>query len=230
MKKIGLFLLATAALFLGSCKEKEYDGADSAFVVTVRTMPVGSEYYFDADTGHTIYPSDKSRIGAYEAREGQRAIITFKSLPSIPGYDISARLYSIGDIYTGTGRIIADAEEVAELSDDPIQLYRAGSYLTHKYLTLYVVYSANDKTKHRFELVVNDAAPSSTDPNYLDVELRHAADGDLTGPHCEDYISFDITPFTARLSGKNGIALRVRTGVQSNSIQTYKIDFTQTGR
>lgn len=230
MKKIGLFLLAAAALALGSCKEKEYDGADSAYVVTVRTMPVGSEYYFDADTGHTIYPSDKSRIGAYEAKEGQRAIITFKTLPSIPGYDISARLYSIGNIYTGTGRIIADAEELAELADDPIQLYAAGSYLTRKHLTLYVVYLAYDQLKHRFELVVNDTAPSSTDPNYLDVELRHAAGGELTGPYCEDYVSFDITPLTERLAGKNGIALRVKTGTQPNSIKTYKIDFTQTGR
>lgn len=230
MKKIGLFLFtALVSLLFASCKEKEYDGPDSAYVVTVRTMPVGTDYYFEADTGQTIFPGDKSRIGAYEATDGQRAVITFKTLPQISGYNLNAQLYSISNIYTGAARIIADDEELAALADDPVQLYPAGSYLTRKYLTLYVVYPVFDNSKHRFELIVNEAKPTASDPNYLDMELRHDKGGETGNTYRETYISFNIEALAAQLTGKDGISLRVKEGNNDQSVKTYRIDFPQSG-
>ena len=226
MKKFGLFLCATlATLLLTSCK-KELDGPDTACVVTVHPMLVGSDYYFEADTGLTIYPSDKSRIGTYEAKEGQRAVITFKTLTPISGYGINAQLYSIGNIYTGTARIVSDPEELAALSDDPVQLYTAGSYITRKYLTLYVVYPVFDNSKHSFELIVDDTQTAASDPNYLDVELRHNAGGEVGNTYRETYISFDIEALSERLAGMNGIALRVKEGQNASNVDIHRIDFS----
>ncbi len=230
MKKIGLFLFtALAALLVVSCKEHEYDGPDSAYVVTVRTMPVGSDYYFEADTGQTIYPSDKSRIGAYEATNRQRAVITFKTLAPTSGYNLNAQLYSIRNIYTGAGRLVSDPEELASLADDPIQLYPAGSYLTRKYLTLYVVYPVSDNSKHQFELIVDLTNSTASDPNYLNVELRHDKGDDIANTYRETYISFNIEALTSQLAGKNGILLRVKEGNNENSIKSHRIDFPQSG-
>lgn len=224
MKKFGLFLCATLALLLQTSCQKEFDGPDKACVVTVRTMSVGSDYYFEADTGRTIYPSDKSRIGTYEAKEGQRAVITFKTLAPISGYDINAQLYTIGDLFTGDARIVSDPEELAALSDDPVQLRTAGSYITSKYLTLYVVYPVLDNSKHRFELIVDNTKTAAKDPDYLDVELRHDAGGEVGNTYRETYISFNIEALSERLAGMEGIALRVKES--DSSIKTYKIDFS----
>lgn len=219
MKKFGLLFIALAAL-LAACNDNDGDYAAYAFFVTVKTR-AGSDYYFQTDDQKTFYPSDKSRIAGYEAREGQRAILWFNLLPdAVAGYDFNISAYYIEDIYTAAARIITQ-EELDALADDPVSLLDAQLSRTH--LTLRLAYPVTDNSKHRFHLVRAQAAGEQTPTHagYLDVELRHDAGEDTPDDDRAYYVSLSLEELGESMQHMKGLTMRIST--QLNGIQHVQI-------
>ncbi len=151
MKKSVFRLLAAGALCLAcSCDDNDGDYAAYTDFVTVRTTAAEADYYFLLDDGKTLYPGDRERIGVYEAVDGQRAQLFFSLLAETePGYDYSAAIYEIRDIYTGQTRLLT-VGELALLPDDATSLHSA--WLRKNYLTLQIAYPVTDNSKHNFVL------------------------------------------------------------------------------
>lgn len=223
MKKAALFLVAgLAAISLPSCHDSNSDYAKYAEFVTVHTSTFSGDYYFEIDNGKTIYPGDKSRIGTYEATEGKRAYVAFDLLPKLEGYDYNAKIYSIGNLFTGKARTVSTQDELSDIKDDPISI--DGARLAKKHFTLGVIYPVNDNSKHEFELIINDVNPTTTNEGYIDVELRHNAGGELMGGANKYFISFDLEQIKHRLEGAKGVTLRVKSGSEP---KRFKIDWVK---
>lgn len=208
MKKFGLMLITAAAL-LGACNDNDGDYAAYAFFVTVKTG-AGSEYYFQTDDEKTFYPSDRSRIAGYEARDGQRAILWFNLLPdAVTGYDYNIAAYYIEDIYTAAAQVMTQ-EELDAQPDERVSPIDAQLSKTH--LTLRLSYPVTDNTKHRFHLirVHSEGEQTPAYPGYLDVELRHDAGGDTPGSERACYISFSLEELQESMQGMKGLTMRVR--------------------
>lgn len=216
-----------AVLAFTSCND-DYDGDYPRYrplITTVRTLD-GSDYYLERDNGETLYPSDKTYVQNYKAEDNQRVVILFNLLEKIPDYDYSIKLYDIENIFTGTSKTVNEASELDELGDAPTGFsvpYEEYCNLTHKWLTLSVVYAVSDNSKHSFTLIVNNVdTPETTNEGYLDVELRHNAGGDTAGPDHRFYISFDLSGIADQMEGKKGVTLRIKT--RENGTHYLKLD------
>lgn len=217
MKKTLLSLLFLVAFC--SCQDNDGDYAEYMDFVTVETDATAAGYHFRMDDGRSLYPGDRTRIGAYDAVQGQRALLYFNLLDErVEGFDYNAAIYAIRDIYTGAVRMVSD-EELAELPDAPTSLleYR----LRNDYLTLRIAYPVVDNSKHNF-LLVRCESTVPVSPDYLDVELRHDASTDQPGENDSFYISFPVTALREQMQGKKGLMLRVQT--QANGIKRIPID------
>ncbi len=212
MKRIALFFLTLAfAAAAVSCNDPDVDQAHFSSFVTVHLAPSVAGYYFETDNGKTIFPGDTSRIGAYQASEGQRAIIAFNLLDNVPGYDYNAAIYGIGHIYSSAARVVSTEEELEAVADDPAQ-YLDGRLLG-RWVTMTVRCAALDLSKHKFYLIVNNAAVSKdADEEYLSVELHHDNSGDPQGESYDIFVSFDMAPIAGLLDGMKGIRLRYYDG------------------
>ncbi|MCM1150942.1 MAG: NigD-like protein [Alistipes sp.] len=223
MKNFGFFLGALAFAFGAvSCNDTDVDQAGKASFVTVhQTIAVGG-YYFETDGGKTIFPGDTSRIGAYKATEGQRAIITYNLLENaVPGYDYNAAIYAIGHLFYSSARVVSDEAQLEKMADDPAQ-YLDGRWLGN-WVTATVRYAAFDLSKHKFYLIVNDVAASEgSEEGYLDVELRHD-DGDdpQGGTVYNSLVSFNVDPIADRLDGAKGLRVRYYDG---SIVRYVKVD------
>lgn len=222
MKRIASFFLMLAfAAAAVSCTDTRVDQASLSSFVTVHLAPSVEGYYFETDNGKTIFPGDTSRIGAYQATEGQRAIIAFNLLDNMPGYDYNAAIYGIGHIYSSPARVVSTEEELEAVADDPVQ-YLDGRLLG-EWVTMTVRYAAFDCSKHKFYLIVNDVVASKeTDEEYLDVELRHDDSDDPQGGQLYDtFVSFYMEPIAGCLAGMKGIRIRYYDG---SVVRYAKID------
>ena len=80
MKKFKLFLLAAVAVLpvLQSCNDSDVEGADSMALVTILNPGgLSGTFYFKADNGQTLYPSQFAvPTGGYNPEDGQRAFIS----------------------------------------------------------------------------------------------------------------------------------------------------------
>lgn len=215
MKKNGLFLLtALTTLVFAACNDSDGDFAKNWAFASVCTLD-NNDYYFRLDDEKTVYPSDKSRIGAYQAQQDTRAIIFFNLLKEgVAGYDHNVALYDVQDIYTGQTRIVTNEQEADELPDDMISFF--GARVNSNYLNLGIGFHASDLSKHSFLLVRNTSTepkPEDTKEGYLNLELRHDAAGDNDGyDYIDRYVSFRFDDdFKQLLEGQQGIILRVKT-------------------
>ena len=84
MKKFKLFLLAAVAVLpvLQSCNDSDVEGADSMALVTILNPGgLSGTFYFKADNGQTLYPSQFAvPTGGYNPEDGQRAFIYYSLL------------------------------------------------------------------------------------------------------------------------------------------------------
>lgn len=215
MKNFGLFLLGALVLAaLTACNDSDGDYARNGAFVTVKAL-AENDYFFELDDNKTAYPSDKTRIGAYNAVEGRRVVIYFNLLPaSLPGYDYNIALYAVQEIYSGQTRVVSTEEELDELPDDKTS-YIGYSLDGFNYLNLGIGFYATDLSKHKFLLVRNDVTeldPENKEEGYLNLELRHDAGGDTSGYDFMDrYVSFPLDEFREELADKKGVVLRVNT-------------------
>lgn len=220
-KSIFLVLAALGATLFSSCMDSDSGPIQQRSFVTVHQRSIADDYYFETDTRKTIYPSDKSRIAGYEAKEGQRALIAFGLLDeTIAHYDYNALMYGIVDIYTGQAGSISSKEELDEIPDDPIKV--TGTLLCGDWMTLEVAYAATNSKKHQFHLFINDADPKNTERDYLDMELRHDKAGDSNNIYYGDYISFNLQAIRSRLQDKKGVMLRYKD--DNNQVETIRIE------
>lgn len=230
MKKPLYFLLFALAVFCFSSCDNDRDGDYPRYrplITTVRTTD-GSDYYFQRDNGETLYPSDKRRVPAYEAKDRQRAIIWFNRLPDIAGYDYNIALYSIQNIFTGASEVVGDQARLDELGNVPTSIRPDNCNLAAEWFTLNVGYPATDDSRHTFTLIVNEVeAPETSTENYLDVELRHGAGGDIQGYTHFTYISFDLSGIAHLLEGKKGLSLRIRTQQNGTKYLTFDLPAQQ---
>lgn len=229
MKKLGLFLITSlAAVFFAACNDSDGDYASQWAFVSVSPL-ANNDYYFRLDDGKTVYPGDKSRTGAYNAKADQRAIIFFNYLKdAAEGYDYNVALYGVQNIYSGETRTVSTETEVKELPTDRTSF--VGAKLNDNYLNLGIGFNASDLEKHCFLLVENtftQIASENKEEGYLNLELRHDADGDTSGyDYMDRYVSFRFgDDFKALLKDKKGIILRVSTrlnGDQYIKIELYR--------
>lgn len=228
MKKFGFILFA--ALFISACNNDEGDYPGYSLITSIKSLDNG-DYYFQRDNGQTLYPSDKSRMQGYTPKdEHKRAIVWFNLLEEpVSGYDYNIALYGIDIIYSGTSQVVNTQEELDKLGNNPTSFmtdYLRYSNFTKEWLTLYVGYPVSDNSKHSFTLIVNNVeAPEETNEGYLDVELRHNADGDIHGYTYWYYISLDMTPLAEQLEGKKGITLKIQT--QQNGTKYLKFNLPE---
>ena len=109
MKKYNTYLASLLLLFttLGtqSCLNDTNEWAESfkdtlLGMGTVQTLDE-DDYYFLLDEGSKLYPTDRSEVRNYEAKDGQRAFVYFDKLPEeLPGYEYNAKIRYIEDILT----------------------------------------------------------------------------------------------------------------------------------
>lgn len=222
-KSIFLFLAAIGTIGFSSCMDSDSQPIQQRSFVTVHQRAIADDYYFETDTRKTIYPSDRSRIADYEAKEGQRALIAFGLLDeTVEHYDYNALMYGIVDIYTGEAGSIASQEEIDELPDDSIEKVTFAS-LAGDWLTLGVVYAAADSKKHQFHLFIDDADPKNTEADYVDMELRHDKAGDAgNNYYYGDYISFNLQAIRSRLQDKKGVTLWFKN--DSGQAESIRLD------
>lgn len=228
MKKFGfILLLAGFAAMLSSCNDDKGDYPGYSLITSIHTLDDG-DFYFQRDNGETLYPGDKSRMPYFKPdAEQKRAIVWFNLLDEPKqGYDYNIALYGVDYIYAGTSKVVDTQEELDQLANNPTSFmtdYLSFSNLTREWLTLYVGYPVTDNSKHSFTLIVNNVEePEQTNEGYLDVELRHNADGDIHGYTYWYYISLDVTPLADLLKDKKGITLRILT--QENGTKYLKFD------
>lgn len=227
MKKLGFILLAAlgAAVLLPSCNDSDGDYPSYYAFSTVKPLE-NNNYFFELDNNKTIYPGDKTLVGAYSFEEGQRAIIYFNYLDmKTDGYDKTAKLYSIREILSGQTGIAATEEELKAFGEDKTSYYHEMGVpeLNKNYLNIEIGFFAGDLSKHKFTLVRNDATdPAESVEGYLNLELRHDAGGDNSGYDLMEFISFDMEQFKADMEGKKGIIVRFSTRI--NGVKYIQID------
>lgn len=227
MKKLGLLLFAALGMVLFvACNDSDGDYPQRSAFATVKTLE-NNDYYFVLDDQTTIYPSDKSRIGSYNAKDDQRVIIAFTLLrDGIDGYDYNMAIYLIQNIYSGETVVIKTQDELEALADD--QTSYLGANIEGDFLNVGVGFSASDLKKHQFKLVLNEVPAeevqdSDISDKYQTLELRRDANGDNGGYNYENlYVSFKLDEFKEQLDGKQGIILRVNT--RFNGVKLIAID------
>lgn len=228
MKKFSLFILtALAAAAFTSCNDSEGDYPDYGQFVSVYPLP-SNDFYFKTDSGKTLYPGDKTRIGGYHAgaekTPAQRAVIYYDLLDQkAEGYDYNIQPYVLYDIYTNAAKIVTTTEELEKLANDKTSF--GERELSSEFFTLEVAYPVIDNSKHTFDLIVDDTDPAKKPINegYLDLQLRHNAGDDTGGRDRKFYISFDLSALKERLEGKKGITVSILT--QGNGVQNIRVDF-----
>ena len=220
MKKYNTYLASLLLLFttLGtqSCLNDTNEWAESfkdtlLGMGTVQTLDE-DDYYFLLDEGSKLYPTDRSEVRNYEAKDGQRAFVYFDKLPEeLPGYEYNAKIRYIEDILT-KDIYHMPAEKADSIGDDPINITQMWT-TRQDYLNIECqFYHNNDNNrKHMLSLVVNESATDEGDPDYVTLEFRHNANQDPASYPGTSIVSYKLDAISPLLEGKKGLRIRVRT-------------------
>ncbi|MEG2370843.1 MAG: NigD-like C-terminal domain-containing protein [Alistipes sp.] len=208
---IGLALLAIVPL-LQSCNDADGDYPSLAALTTVQVPAGTSDYYFHLDNNKTVYPGDKSRIGAYDTtdKDGKRAIVYYSLLDQKKeGFDYNATMYDIVDVLTKKVEVATTAEEVKPFGNDRInikQVWISGGWLN----ILYVLETSGLKS-HKISLIENKTAtaPAGMPADYTYLEFRQFADGDNVGRLYSNYVCYKLDAYDPAVTGKKGFYIRV---------------------
>lgn len=215
MKKFKFALLAAIAVLplLQSCNKE----VESVYWLIASVQPLESnDFYIKLDNGKKAYPGDRNRIGAYEAKEGQRAIVYYQRQDKlVEGYDYNFKLYGLEDILTKAPRTITTEEELKTIGDDPIDIQPMG--LSGGYLDIQFGAYIASGSKHELNLIRNLVNPEEADADadaegYTLVEFRHNANGSLASNNYQPgYVSFLLGDLDPAVTGSKGLCIRVRT-------------------
>ena len=222
MKKFKLFLLAAVAVLpvLQSCNDSDVEGADSMALVTILNPGgLSGTFYFKADNGQTLYPSQFAvPTGGYNPEDGQRAFIYYSLLEEkSQQYDYNIKLYGISEILTKDVEEMNESNE-AEFGDEPIELVKL---------------SGEDKfdclisAGHKISLVRSASADDTEDPDYTLLELRHKPDdmGSDTSVARSSMASFKLNSYDPAVTQKKGLKIRYKDF--DGNLRTALIDYTE---
>ena len=228
MKKFKLFLLAAVAVLpvLQSCNDSDVEGADSMALVTILNPGgLSGTFYFKADNGQTLYPSQFAvPTGGYNPEDGQRAFIYYSLLEEkSQQYDYNIKLYGISEILTKDVEEMNDSNE-AEFGDEPIEL---DCLISAGYFTCSFQIKVTGSEKHKISLVRSASADDTEDPNYPLLELRHKPDdmGSDTPVARSSMASFKLNSYDPAVTQKKGLKIRYKDF--DGNLRTAQIDYTE---
>ena len=237
MKKFKLFLLATVALvpLLQSCNDSKIEGADSMALVTILNPGgIASGYYFKADNGQTLYPSQFAvATGNYNPEDGPRAFIYYSLLEEkSQKYDYNIKLYGISEILTKDVESMDPSNE-EEFGDDPIVMAKinGGSeydcLISAGYFTGSFSIKAVGNEQHKISLIRSSSADDSEDPDYTLLELRHKSDdmGSDTPTSKSGMASFKLNAYDPAITQKKGLKIRYKDF--DGNLQYAKINYSK---
>lgn len=226
MKKLYLILLAAALLsapLFYSCSldnDSNYGYGDGikAKYVALSTIQVieGQDYYFLSDDEERIFPVDTTHIHKYDVIDGQRVYVYFDLIDKeATGNDYDARIKAIQDILTKGVIPITEATQDS-IGDDRVNFTARWFGGDHLNIAFQVIGSRNHQ--HMINLVKDE---NTEDDEYVNLEFRHNAKGDLDNDVLGGIVSFK-KPFTDDPTKKG---LRIRVNTIYNGEQFYTIDF-----
>lgn len=233
MKK--LFLLAAALTTMTSfvaCNDDDYQPLSGCLVTTK-----GSDlfnFYYQSENHATFYVANKNEVaasGRYTPKDGQRATILFNELQEKQeGYTHNIRLIQINPHYTEDAVVATTQNQLDTLTAKADKIYykhqgNATSYLSPEYLTLRIGHKNNDRSKHKYHLILDKVNPTSANPEYLDLKLVHQNDGDSYSEPKTELISFNIAPIGRELGGKKGINL-IYSDMETEKEESVLIDMS----
>lgn len=227
MKQLKYITLAITLLifssFLQSCLD-DNEPSDSLVISTI-IVPVegGKDYYFNLDDGSNMYPGDTRKLAPFELKDGQRAFVIFKELDEkIAGYDYNVEVKKVEPILT-KDIIELTTENTVEIGDDCINTTHM--WIAQGYLTIEFQYlgTHNKDKMHFLNLVINETATEKENDEYINLEFRHNAEGDVPNRLGEGYVSFKLKNIKSQIEGKKGLKIRVNTIYDGEKF--YNIDF-----
>lgn len=226
MKNLSLFFLTAlaAVVTLSSCNDSDGDLPRNRAFAKVITLE-NNEYYFALDDAKTLYPSDKRRIGAYQATDGQRVIVYFNFLdPKVEGYDHNIAPYGVDDILTKDMKTVTTQEDLEKIGDDLLNL--DGSRIAGGFLTLEFSLMSWSGSKHEMNLIINQVeTPGETLEGYTNLELHQKASSAQPGyaqysPY--NLVAFRLGELDPAISGSKGFYVRIKN--LNGNVEYIKID------
>lgn len=223
-KKFYLILLAVTLLSMPlfhSCHLDDNDRYYSAKWVALSTIQVieGKDYYFLSDEDERIYPGDTTLIHRYKVEDGQRVWVYYDELENdLSGYEYNARIKHIENILT-KGVVPITEEKQDSIGDDRINItakWFGGDHLNISYQVL-----GNSNHLRMINLIRDLDNINDEDDEYVNLEFRHNAKGDVGREVLQGIVSFR-KPFTNDPTKKG---LRIRVNTIYNGEQYYTIDF-----
>lgn len=238
MKSFKLFFLALLAALpvFQSCNNSNTEGADSVALVTI-SNPGGlaGSFYFTADNGQTLYPSEMTDVFfGYNPDDGQRALIYYSLLDTKKvGYDYNIKLYALQAILTKEVESMDpnDPADVENFGEDPIEVAQANDaydcLISGGYMTLtYKIYATAQGETHKISLVRNTEDTDTEEPDYTMLELRHKAETAYEDPgKYSGVVSFKLGEYDPAKTNKKGILLRVKHLDENETVEYIKIDY-----
>ena len=237
MKKFKLFLLAAVAVLpvLQSCNDSDVEGADSMALVTILNPGgLSGTFYFKADNGQTLYPSQFAvPTGGYNPEDGQRAFICCSLLEEkSQQYDYNIKLYGISEILTKDVEEMNESNE-DEFGDEPIELVKLSGedkfdcLISAGYFTCSFQIKVTGSEKHKISLVRSDSADNTEGPDYTLLELRHKPDdmGSDTPVARSSMASFKLNSYDPAVTQKKGLKIRYKDF--DGNLRTALIDYTE---
>lgn len=247
MKKVFFYLLLAATpLSMTSCDNdngQDWDRPESyafATVMEVEAEKASDEeegdnkdhLYFKLDNNLTFTVGENKSNADYSTLEaGERVIVGVTLCDSDSDeYDHSAELYDIEKVFLGQNIEVTTQEESDAIADHAATNVSKQATLTYGYLNLFVEFSSEDIKNVEFYLVENLIAEEAdeSEKSYLSLELRFddaSGDEKASATEYQSYVSFDMESYREKLEGKDGVALRVKTG--DDKISEIEIDSTK---
>ena len=225
LQMIAFALIVVLTPFLQSCMND--DGPNDSLVISTVKVPDADskEYYFVLDNGEKMFPGDTHWVSGYKAIDGQRAFVICNELDQpVAGYDYNVEVKDIRNITT------KDVIDLTEENKDKIgndKINATYMWIAQGYLTIEFQYMGthSEDKKHFLNLVVNKLSIMNpkVDDDYLTLEFRHNAEGDLPNQLEEGYVSFKLKEIEEEMTGKIGLKIRVNT--LYSDMKVYTVDF-----
>lgn len=237
MKSIKLFFFAMLAALplLQSCNDSDMEGADSVALVTINNPGgISGSFYFTADNGQTLYPSEKTEaFVGYNPDDGQRALIYYSQLDSkLENYDYNIKLYALQPILTKEVESFDpnSPTDVENFGDDPIEVAKINNtydcLISGGYLTLSFKIYVTGQEEHKISLVRNVQDTDTEYPEYTTLELRHKAESAYEDAHTgTGTVSFKLGEYDPAKTNKKGIRLRIKHLDENETVEYIEFDY-----
>lgn len=216
----GLFLLLIAVCITQACSDS-YDEVDSLIndsgnynanmAVIVNPSTLSGATLIDTDqNGYAYIANPKLLSDSKINQKGQRIFYTYSTTSQTASDGIPfITVIKVNKVLTKAPEFLEDGN-TEEFGTDPIDI--DGGSISKAHLNLsYTLLSGNHTIVHRISLLIDkDAKPDAR--GYLDVELRHSAEGDLPINANSGYVSFTLEDMPGFKEGSlKGFRIKTKT-------------------